>query len=283
MATKERKSIKPRPKTTREALNDSIPEVVIGSKPVIVEEVRRAEQVSTKGDELRDYSVDFEDIDEAVFYYFNNVIKPSVIEDENRVPVPIMYANPERWKGAQLDGGIRDSGGKVLFPVIVIKKDSIDKIRDISSKLDGNNVKNYHLFEQRYTRENQYDDFSALHNRKPTKKYSMVIVPDYYRINYSCAVYVNSVEDLNKILESILYASDSYWGDKKKFTFMSRIDSVPITHDMNVGDNRKIYSVFNITLNGHIIPDSVNKYMSTNNRVFSKSKIVFSTETVSKI
>jgi hypothetical protein len=280
MASKERKTIKPRPTTTREALNASIPEVTPGTKPELPSVMLRAEQVSVKGDKFKDYSIDFKDIDEAVLFYFDTVIKPSVMEDGSRVKVPVIYANPERWKSAQADGGIRDKDGKILFPVVVVKKDSIDKVRDISSKVDGNKAQNYHIFQQGYTKVNQYDNFSALNNRKPAKAYSMVIVPDYYKITYSCAVYVNQVDDLNKIVEAILYASDSYWGDSKRFTFMARIDSVPITQEVNQGENRKIYSVFNITLNGHVIPDSINKHMSASNKFYSKSQVVFNTEVV---
>lgn len=283
MATKERVSIKPRPTTAREALDAAVPEIIPGTKPALAPEIVRAEQVSVKDDGLKDYSIDFKDIDEAVLYYFDNVIKPSVVEDGSKVKVPVLYASPERWKSAQTDGGIRDKDGKILFPVVVVKKGSIEKQRDISNKLDGNKVNNYHIFEQRYTKQNQYDNFSALNNRKPAKSYGMVIVPDYYKITYNCAVYVNQVDDLNKILEVILYASDSYWGDPKRFMFMSRIDSTPITQEVNQGENRKIWSQFDITLNGHVVPDSINKYMSSSNRFFSKAQLTFTTEAVSKV
>jgi hypothetical protein len=282
MAEKIKRTYKPRPKTTREAINESITEVIPGSKPIITNDNVRAEQLSVKDADFKDYSIGFDDIDAAVFYYFDNVIKPSVTEDGNLVKVPVMYANPERWKSAQDDLGIRDKDGKILFPVIAIKKDTIEKVRDITSKVDGNSAKNFHTFEQRYSKENPYNNFSALTNRRPVKSYGVVVVPDYYRISYSCAVYVNYNSDLNKILEAIGYASDSYWGDPKRFTFMSRIDSMPITQEVNVGDVRKVYSIFNITLQGHIIPESINQYMSVPNRFFSKAQLNFSTEVVSK-
>lgn len=282
MAERVKRTYKPRPKTTREAINESITEVIPGSKPIITNDNVRAEQLSVKDADLKDYSIGFDDIDAAVFYYFDNVIKPSVTEDGNLVKVPVMYANPERWKSAQDDLGIRDKDGKILFPVIAIKKDTIEKVRDITSKVDGNSAKNFHTFEQRYSKENPYNNFSALTNRRPVKSYGVVVVPDYYRISYSCAVYVNYNSDLNKILEAIGYASDSYWGDPKRFTFMSRIDSMPITQEVNVGDVRKVYSIFNITLQGHIIPESINQYMSVPNRFFSKAQLNFSTEVVSK-
>ena len=282
MATIEKRTYKPRPKTAKKALSDSIPELVPGTKPEVVDQPKRAEQVSVKDSQLKDYSIGFEDIDQAVMYYFNEVIKPSVEESGVRVPVPVMYANPERWKSAQADLGMRDKDGKVIFPVIAIKKDVIEKQRDITSKVDGNDAKNFHIFEQRYTKENPYNNFSVLTNRRPVKKFRVVVVPDYYRIVYSCAVYVSYVSDLNKILESIGFASDSYWGDPKRFTFMSRIDSMPITQEVNAGDIRKVYSMFNITLQGHIIPDSINKFMATPEQFYSKGQVNFSTKIVDK-
>lgn len=283
MAQKERKIIKPRPKTAKEAAHEAIVESIPGAKPPLPKENRRAEQISIKGDTGKDFSIGFGDIDQAVLYYFDNVIQPSVIEDGNRVKVPVMYASPERWKSAQADGGIRDKDGKILFPIIAVKKDDIMKVRDITSKLDGNKARNFYVYEQKYSRQNAYDNFSALSNRKPVKTYGVVVIPDYYKITYSCSVYVNHVRDLNRILESILYASDSYWGDPKRFTFMARIDNTPITQEVNVGDIRKIYSTFNITLNGHVIPDSINKYMSSGSpKAFSKAQITFSTEIVNK-
>ena len=283
MSIKERKTIKPRPRTAKEAFQETIVELQPNTLPPLPEENPRSEQVSVKDDALRDYSIGFDDIDTAVVYYFDNVIKPSVIEDGNRIKVPLMWANQERWKTAQTDGGIRDKNGKILFPVITIKKDNIEKVRDISSKVDGNKAHNYHIFEQRYTKKNIYDNFSAITNRKPAKVYSVVVVPDYYKITYSCAVYVNQEQDLNDILEAILFASDSYWGDPKRFSFMARIDSVPITRELVQGENKKIYAEFSISLNGHVVPDSINKYMASTNRFYSKAQINFTTEVVSKI
>ena len=51
--------------------------------------------------------------------YFNKVIKPSVIVNGNRTPVPIIYGSPERWKGVLKDGYFRDKGGKLQVPLIM--------------------------------------------------------------------------------------------------------------------------------------------------------------------
>lgn len=275
------KTIRPVPKSVREALEASIPSFSGEPKPPI-QTFKRAEEISLKKADVKDYSIDFEDIDSAVLYYFKEVIKPYVIQDGSRVAVPIDFANQERWKTAQRDGGLRDKDGKILFPIVILKKDNVEKDRSISTKLDGNVARNYHIFEQKYTKTNAYDNFAALTNRVPVKQYGMVVVPDYCKITYSCAVYVNYQEDLNKILEGIMFASDSYWGDPKRFTFMTRVDGIPITQELNTGEDRKIYSTFNLTLNGHIIPDTINQYMATQKAYFSTAQVRFNTEVVGK-
>ena len=70
-------------------------------------------------------------------FYFNNVIRPSVIINGNRTNVPIIYGSPEKWKGVQKDGFFRDKEGKLQVPLIMFKRDSIEKRRDLGNKLDG--------------------------------------------------------------------------------------------------------------------------------------------------
>jgi hypothetical protein len=41
----------------------------------------RGIDLSMKGDTVKDISIGLEDIDEAVLYYFNNIIKPYIIPD----------------------------------------------------------------------------------------------------------------------------------------------------------------------------------------------------------
>jgi len=284
MATPRRNNtIKPRPTTPAEAFNAQIKPVIENTVPELPNIAKRVEQISQKDNKLRDLSIGFQDIDAAVFYYFENVIKPFVVEDNNRIKVPVIYANPERFKSAQYDGNIRDKDGKILFPVITIRKVDIEKVRTLGNKLDGNIAHNQYVFQQGYTKDNQYDNFSVLFNRKPVKKLQVITIPDYYKITYNCEVHVNNERDLNKIIEAITYASYSYWGDPKKFTFMTMIDSIPITREVMVGENKKVNAIFNIVLNGYVIPDSINHYMSVNPTFYSKAQVVFNGETVTPI
>jgi hypothetical protein len=68
----------------------------------------RALQTSFEDDTVKPFSIGIQDIDEAIAYYFENVIQPFVIQNGQRLAVPIIYGSPERWKSMQKDGYYRD-------------------------------------------------------------------------------------------------------------------------------------------------------------------------------
>ena len=98
----------------------------------------RSEKLSYRNDDTKPFAIGIKDIDEAVFYYFENVIKPFVYQNGNRREVPIIYAAPERWVSFQKDSYYRDKKGAIMLPIIVIKRDTISKDRTVYNKLDAN-------------------------------------------------------------------------------------------------------------------------------------------------
>jgi hypothetical protein len=84
---------------------------------------------------------------------------------------------------------------------------------------------------------------------------------------------------MNKIIEAINYASDSYWGDPARFKFNARIDSFNTVIEVNDGKDRAVKSTFNIKLNGHIIPDVLQKDVSAIKKIPVVTKTIFGIET----
>ena len=240
----------------------------------------RGEQISWRGDNTKPFTVGIKDIDEAILYYFQNVIKPSVDQNGERIEVPIIYGSPERWKSFQKDGKYRDKNGKIMFPMIMFKRDSIQKVRSIGNKIDANNPNNFGIFQKGYSDQNAYDNFTVLNNRIPTKEFVAVVYPDYVNVTYSCAISTYYVDQMNKIIEAINYASDSYWGDPERFKFRAMIDDFTNVIETQKGAERSVKTTFNIKLNGYIIPDVVQKSMNAFNKFNEKSKIIFSMEVV---
>ena len=268
------------PKRQSQLSQDSIETYKNAVKQSTPDQLRknRGYQRSVKNDDVKQFNIGLRDIDETIVYYFNNVIKPSVTRNGKRVNVPILYGSPERWKSVQKDGFYRDKNGKIQTPLIMFKRDSIEKNRALGNKLDANNPNNFSIFQKKYSKKNVYDRFSALTNRNKVEELYGVIIPDYVNITYSCIIFTEYVEQMNKIVESINFASDAYWGDPEKFNFRAMIDNYTTTTEMNQGEDRTVKTSFEIKMMGHIVPDSINTSIANMNKFYSKSAIKFGME-----
>ena len=247
--------------------------------------INKGTHTSRKDDTVQDVSIGLQDHDEAIMYYFNNVIKPSVIQNGDRTPVPIIYGSPERWKGVQKDGYFRDKEGKLQVPLIMFKRDSVEKRRDLGNKLDANNPQLFYTFQEKYTTRNRYDNFSVLQGRTPQREKYAVVIPDYITLQYTCTIWTDYVAQMNKLIEMINYTSDSYWGDADRFKFNAKIDTYNNTTEVAQGENRTVKSNFGLIIQGYLVPDSLNKKLASENMIktFSKSIISFGPEIVSSL
>ena len=239
----------------------------------------RSTKMSFKGDNVKPFSIGIKDIDESIMYYFNNVIQPSVIQNNERIAVPILYDSPERWKSIQKDTFLRDQKGALLMPLIVFKRDSLEKNRSLANKLDSNQPNLYTTFQKSYNDKNFYSNFNLLNNRIPTKQFIANVVPDYVNLTYSCIIQTYYVEQLNKIIEAINYASDSYWGNPERFKFRARIDNFATVTELVKSQERLVRGTFQIKMYGYIVPDIIQKELNSVKKFNEKSKIIFGMET----
>ena len=280
-------SNKPLPKNQQQLSQDSIKtygvEAYSGSKQPINDLKKRELQRSVKDDNVKQFTLGLRDIDESIFYYFNNVIKPSVIQNNDKKTVPVLYGSPERWHAVQKDGFYRDRNGKIQLPLIMVKRDSIEKNRNLGNKMDANNPTQFGVFEKKWSKKNTYDRFSILNNRSITKEYQGVVIPDYVNIVYSCVIFTQYIEQMNKLIESINYASDSYWGNPDKFSFRAMIDNYSTSTTLNQGEDRTVKTEFSINLLGHIVPNGINTLPQGSSKYFNKSAVLFGAEVVKDI
>ena len=245
--------------------------------------INRAKIRSRKPDTLGDYSVGFYQIDDAIKYYFDNVIKPTVIEDEEMIAVPTVYGSPERWKAIQRDGYYRDPKGKVILPLIMYRRTSVSKNEAIpTSAMDANNPQLFYTFQKKYNKLNKYDKFSVLQGINPSQEFYNVIMPKYVTLTYEAIIFTEYLEQMNKIVEAVHYSEGAYWGDEEKFKFRCNIESFDNAIEMDAAGDRLIKTTFNMTFLGYIIPDSINKEISLEDpnpvSSYSPSSIFISTE-----
>ena len=241
----------------------------------------RSTKMSFKGDKTKPFSIGIQDIDESIMYYFTEVIQPFVIQNGERIEVPVIYGSPERWKSVQKDGYYRDKKGAIMNPIIMFKRDGLTRNRTLTRKLDANEPNLYTFWQKSYNNKNFYSNFNILNNRVQTKQYIVNVVPDYVTLTYSCIVQTYYMEQLNKIVESINYASDAYWGNPERFKFRAAIDSFSTTTELTQGKDRLVRSAFTINLYGYIVPETIQKDLTAIKKFNEKSKIIFAMETTS--
>jgi hypothetical protein len=239
----------------------------------------RALQTSFKGDTVKPMSIGIQDIDEAIMYYFQNVIQPSVFQNGEKIPVPIIYGSPEKWKSVQKDGYYKDLQGRIMAPLMMFKRNTITKDRSLNNKLDANNPHNVAVIGQSYNKRNEYSKFNMLNNVKPEKTYYVTVVPDHLAITYDCIVFTYYNDQLNKIVEAMEYASDSYWGDPERFKFKATINSFNTTADLSETGERIVRSTFTLNIYGYIIPDTIQKDLKAARKFSDRNRVVFGLET----
>ena len=243
----------------------------------------RGNHVSFRDDKTKPFSLGLKENDEAIVFYMENVIKPTVMQNGIEQKVPIYYGSPERWAQVQKEGYFRDLKGKIMMPVITYKRTSVEKNRSIANKIDANFPNNVQLFQKSYSSKNTYDNFNILNNRIPKKESYAVVMPDYVTLNYDFIISTYYVEQMNKIVEAMNYASDSYWGNPERFQFNARIDSYATSVEIVTAGNRLVKTNFSLRLNGYLIPDTIQKELSSVKKVSNATQIIFNMEMVDRL
>ena len=238
-------------------------------------DINRGTLRSRGTDETKNLSVGLMDIDGAIMFYFNNVIKPVVQENDESVKVPIMYSNPERWNTIQKNGYLLDNKKQLILPLIVFKRTSIEKDDAMSvDKLDPKDPKLFYTFQKQYTKENRYDNFAVQQGLNKTKELYTVAVPDYVSVTYDFVVWTSYTEQMNKIIEKIIFSEGAYWGEDGKFKFRTSIDSYTDASELSVNSERIIKTNFTVTLKGYLIPEEFNNVVTTQKHLTPKRILI---------
>jgi len=233
---------------------------------------------SRTDDDIKNPSVTLMDMDSAITFYFENVIQPSVKDNGENVKVPIMYASPERWKAIQRDGFMRDKKRQTITPVIAYRRTSVEKDETLpQDKLDANNPNLFYTFEKKFSQENRYDNFSTQIGNVPQKEYYNVTFPDYVTLSYDFIIWTSYIEQMNKIVERVVYSDGAYWGDPDKMRFRSSVDT--FTDTTEVSDvERLVRTNFSVTMRGYLLPEGNFDHRSTTQKFLTPKRVIFGTE-----
>ena len=215
------------------------------------------------------------DVDLAIAEHMIDTVLPTVEIFQEKQKIPVVYGNPERWKSVQKDGYLRDKKGVLQIPLVMFKRNSINRDDALS------NTMNRHVSYpsvSRYSKKHKYDKFSAMTGtQKPVQMYDIVI-PDYVNITYEVIIWTDFTEHMNKIVEAFQYATDEYWGDKGGFKFRVRIDNFDNQTEVGEGTQRIVRTNFTMMVNAYLLPEKFDNE-STHKKTIGPKKVVFGTET----
>ena len=228
-----------------------------------------------KAEEDSRISISLVDIDTAIIKYMDEVIQPFVVQDDLKVSVPILYANPERWKNTRKDGVLRDTRGKLQIPLIMIKRDNI-------AKNELNNPINKYLerdfYSTSWNSRNKYDRFAIQNGIKESKRYISIMYPDFYDVEYSCMIWTEYQQQMNGLVEQISFEVENYWGDKNKYKFKTSVESYNNSVVLPQRSDRLVRSEFTLMVKAYLLPEiTVDKYgnpIDTNMVRFTNKKLI---------
>tara|TARA_B100000780_G_scaffold278390_1_gene251737 strand:+ start:771 stop:1574 length:804 start_codon:yes stop_codon:yes gene_type:complete len=234
--------------------------------------LNKSKQISRKHDDIKNVSVGIYDIDLAFKSFLEKDIKPTIEENGNFIPVPVLYASPENWASAQKDGFLRDGNGKVQTPLISFKRNSLDINTEYSKLKVLTDEDTSTVFVKKYSQENRYDSFSELVDQKPVQERYVVDRPDYVNITYDVIVWCDFMEDLNKLVEQLIYFQGGAFGERFKFQIKGESYSFDTTN--GVAEERIVRSNVTLTTKAYIIPEHTGYKVNTH-KTFGTSKVIW--------
>lgn len=234
----------------------------------------KVKAIRRDNDRQKDFSVSLEDIDETIINYMNSGLDLSIMDNGFLTKVPVIFANPERWYSVQKDGYFKDNQGKILLPLIMLRREDVTNDKSLMTL---NRYLTYPVY-VKYNEKNKYDRFDLLtnnkYNVKRPKQVFNVRLPDHVIISYEGIIWTDYSDQNNKLLEKINYATHDYWGIDR-FRFRTRIDSYSTTIEVDNGTDRNVRSTFKLSVNAYLLPSTIDGVKSTTTKTVTERTVEF--------
>jgi hypothetical protein len=235
-------------------------------------ETNRANQLAVEPQYVK--GVKLIDIDTTISEYMVNTIVPDLEENSNKIKVPLIYGNAERWTNARKQGYLKDQRGKIQIPLIMFKRNSIERDSTMQHFKENLLMPSY----QKYSKTNRYEKFSMQVGARPVYEIYNVRVPSYVTVTYEVMIWTSFTEHMNKIVEAFQYATDRYWGKDDGYKFRVRLESFDTQQEVGDGTERIIRTTFTMVANAYLLPETFDNAPLTKKSLTTK-KVVFGVET----
>ena len=234
--------------------------------------LNKGKQIRRDKDNVKNVSVGIYDVDSAFKNFLEKDVRPTVEDDGRYFPVPVMYASPEKWASAQRDGFMKDDNGMILTPVIVFKRDNLSINTELSKLKVAQNEDAHQFFERKYTNVYKYVQFSILTGENPKREFMSVERPDYVDLQYEVIVWCDYMEQVNKVVEQIVFFQGRSFGERYKFVIKG--DSYSFETIAEMGQDRITKATISLVAKAYIVPEFVGLNNNTK-RTISIGKVSF--------
>lgn len=230
-----------------------------------------------KQDESKMLEISLLDVDSVIASYMENHIIPEVEQNGNKIKVPLLYGNAERWKSAQRDGYLKDKLGKLQLPLVMFKRNSIAPNETMKFLKDHRVT--YPTI-KKYSQKHAYDRFSLLNPdfKRRFEAYD-VRMPNYVTLTYEIMFWTTYTEHNNKIIEQFQYANEQYWGEAGDYKFRVVVSDFDNQQDIGAGTERIIRTSCTLSVNAYLLPKRYDTQPTTQ-KGFSIRKVVVTNEVV---
>ena len=235
-------------------------------------DTNRAKQLPVDSEYIK--GVRLIDVDTTIADYMASVIIPDVEEGGKKLKVPLIYGNAERWEGARKRGYLRDQRGRIEIPLVMFKRNSVERDASLQHFKDGVSMPAYKVYSQK----NRYERFSLQNGVKPVYELYNVAMPSYVTVTYEVMIWTSFTEHMNKIVEAFQYATDRYWGKEDGYKFRARIESFDTAQEVAEGSERVIRTTFTVSVNAYLLSENFNN-QPTVKKELTKKRVVFGVET----
>lgn len=235
----------------------------------------RAEDIRRDNDTFVVPSITIYDIDYAIYYFLKERIQPQIVQNDQVLNVPVIFANGEKWAQIQRQGYLRDTDKKIMVPLISIKRtnmvedDRFAKLRISKYKDSANSLIFYPVA--------QKNNLHDIPRENTNKSYEMYVtaIPTNIRVSYELVIWAETVEHLNKIVESIVPNDNVPWGDV--FQFVTKIQDYSFDVTNNIGEDRAAKCTIPLLVDG-MLQNEFDLKESNVQKAYTIKRVVFQNE-----
>lgn len=224
---------------------------------------------------IKDIKQSIYDIDYNIKWFIDNKIKPVIDRNNQKINVPCIFADAEKWIQVKRYGVLRDVNQHLLCPYIIIKNNGFQNRQGIPFFNVRQMPENRMILSTKYSGRNTYSS-SEFFKKNQLKEYYSMAIPRYITMNYSLIIWTDLIIQLNDIIEQFLNFDGRAWGDTTKFPTIVNPPTYNVTND--VQNDRVCSATINLTVNAQLLTEK-NEATPTIYRLNPIHKIVIGIET----